>query len=228
MITLNDLGIAQVRPLLLSVLQNFKPAEVRQALHLMVSWSVRFLIVGKLGSGPLESNYSSLAKDVREGRYTTARQLAKQMQSVVPDDHEFKQSFVAASVSKAQLARYYLRVLENQASGKEEPALVPNRDQQIVNLEHILPQNPSDNWQGFDAETAKPYVKRIGNLALLEARINVAAGNDSFSAKRTLYASSAFELTRSLSQFTAWEPEKIHERQLDLAARAVIAWPQMA
>lgn len=40
---LNEMGLTQIRPLILSVLRSFSPAEVQKSMRLFVAWSVRFL-----------------------------------------------------------------------------------------------------------------------------------------------------------------------------------------
>ncbi|MCR4263849.1 MAG: DUF262 domain-containing protein, partial [Candidatus Roizmanbacteria bacterium] len=76
MATLNLMGMIQIRPLLLSILRSFTPAEVKNSLKMFVSWATRFLIVGGLGGGTLENYYSDLAKTINEGKIKTASQLA--------------------------------------------------------------------------------------------------------------------------------------------------------
>jgi len=77
MATLNLLGMTQIRPLILSILQQFSPAEVKKSLRLFVSWAVRFVIVGGVGGGTLESHYSTRASEVTAGAIKTAAALLK-------------------------------------------------------------------------------------------------------------------------------------------------------
>jgi hypothetical protein len=46
----------------------------------------------------------------------------------------------------------------------------PNDDKQVINLEHVLPEQVENNWPEFDEDTARIYMRRIGNLALLLAK----------------------------------------------------------
>jgi hypothetical protein len=147
------------------------------------------------------------------------------MKAIVPSDTEFKEAFRNALVSKANLARYYLRVLESQAKGGQDQALTPNDNEQVVNLEHILPQNPSPDWGSLDPEAVGSYYNRIGNLALLKTAINSSIGNTGFLAKMPYYQDSPFQLTTELTQYTTWGPAEIDDRQAKLAELAVKAWP---
>jgi len=225
MATINLLRMIQIRPLLLATLSEFSNRELRKALKTMVSWGVRFLIYGGVGGGTLEKYYSDRATQVRSGKIRTANDLLQAMTQVVPTDRQFESAFSTATVSKKYLARYYLRTLENVYRGEQEPELVPNPNQEVVTLEHILPENPSAAWFHIDEETANAYSRRIGNLVLLKARINVEIGNDGFNEKKPSLADSEFGLTSSVVEYDEWGVEQIESRQQELAQLAIIAWP---
>jgi hypothetical protein len=216
--------MVQVRPLLLAVLEKFSVAEVRKALRVTVAWSVRFLVYGGLGGGVLEDNYCERAKSIHAGDITTAAQLVKAMAGVVPTDKAFEESFASASVGHAYLARYYLRALEKQSQGQSEPELVPNPNEEEVNLEHVLPLKPDKNWPEFDEETARAYQRRIGNMVLLQQKLNASLKSAPFSKKRPTLASSQFALTAEVGKAAKWDVEAIEARQRTLAQLAVKTW----
>ena len=108
---LDMLGVSQIRPLLLAVFANLPEDQIKKALPMMVSWTVRFLVSGSGGSGLLESNYSECAKNVSLKKIANAKNLWQQMQKIVPDDAAFETAFAVATVSRPSLAKYYLRVL---------------------------------------------------------------------------------------------------------------------
>lgn len=225
MATINLLRMIQIRPLLLAILAKYSRNEVIKVLPAMVSWVVRFLISGGLGGGMLEKHYSDRANEVWSGTLDSASSLVEKMREVVPSDRKFEVAFASARVSTNYLARYYLRGLENQFHGEENPELVPNPNEEAINLEHILPEQPSTAWSHVDAEMASAYYNRIGNLALTQVKINVEIGNDGFSEKKEYYASSGYNLTSSLTSFPEWGPEQIDTRQKELAKLAVQTWP---
>jgi hypothetical protein len=229
MATLNTLGITRIRPLVIAVLDEFDASEVTKALKLMVSWAVRFMIVGGLGTGTLEEYYSSRAKEIRDGKIKSAAGLRKAMQKLVPSDREFQESFGHASVSKSVLARYYLRVLEREANGEQEPELLPNENKEEVNLEHVLPETPGAAWKHLTTEMAEAYTHRIGNLALMRRRDNKDVGNESSQDKAKAYAISRLRLTKQVAEMIdkakSWGPTEIENRQKEMSALAVKAWP---
>ena len=147
------------------------------------------------------------------------------MAEVIPNDALFKTAFSEQRVSQAFLARYYLRALEQQAKGLDEPEFVPTDDEQVVNLEHVLPENPGRNWPEFDADSASAYYKRLGNMTILQAKKNAIVGNGKFSDKRRAFKDSSFLLTSEVGKQTAWGPKQINQRQMNLAELAVKTWP---
>jgi Protein of unknown function (DUF1524) len=108
--------------------------------------------------------------------------------------------------------------------GDPEPELIPN-DDQAINLEHILPENPQNSWPGIDAEVATAYYKRIGNMVILQAKKNSMMGNSPFSQKKDFLRNSAFLLTSEVAKNTSWGIKEINDRQKILAKLAVETWP---
>lgn len=222
---LNEMGMVQVRPLLLAILLRFEPSDVERAMSVVVSTVVRLLVSGKSGSGALEERYATAAKNVQDRKVKNAAELAVLLAPVVPSDTMFHRDFSQVSVSKSTIARYYLRVLEQFQAGRGDPALVPNPDPHVVNVEHILPKNPSMNWPTFSDEQVSAYRYRLGNLALCETRINAQLGNMPFDEKTKRFGASPFRTTSSIVRWKTWDIQTIEERQLDLAKLALKAWP---
>jgi hypothetical protein len=221
---LATLGVEQVRPLLLAIINRFSGKEIEISLRNLVAWSVRFLIYGGLGGGTLERHYSLRAQAIWKGKIKKATELADDMMSNLPGDVEFANVFATARVSQAHLARFYLRALELQHVGGD-PCLVPSEDTEIVNLEHVWPERPGTKWGKVAADVAAAYHKRIGNLALLSSRINVAAANNSFDDKKPYLKQSPFKLTSAIARNKKWGPQEIDARQKELGRLAVMTWP---
>jgi hypothetical protein len=219
-----ELGGEQIRPLMLSVARNFTVQEAEKAFQKMVSWAVRFLIAGGGGGGVMDRSYGTRARDVTRGTITTAKHLSGEMAAVVPSDALFRNAFATASVRKTNLARYYLRALELHVKAEKNPQFLPNDDTTSVNLEHILPVNPSTEW-GISQEVAEVYHKRIGNMVLLSSKQNVEIGNSTYAEKRKVIAESPFVLTAEAATSQDWGVSEIEIRQIKLAALAPLVWP---
>jgi hypothetical protein len=222
---LDLLKATQIRPLVLAILAHFGDDEVKRALPMLVCWTVRFLIVGKLGSGPLESGYSERAKEVSAGTIKTAKDLYTASTAFLASDDEFEQAFRTAGVSAHYLGRYYLRVLENTASSTGTEELIVNPSEETVTLEHVMPKTREPHWKHITAEQHRTYLKRLGNLALLDKNLNEYAGNLRFSEKAKAFAKSKITLTHEISELHSWDTKAIDSRQERLAKLAVQAWP---
>ena len=223
--TLNFLNIRSMRPLMLAAASQFSDKDATEAFRMLISWGVRLIVASSTSRGAVEERLANGAHLTFTGDITTVAALKKKLSEIIPVDEEFRRAFEIATVSKASLARYYLRSLEMAAKGEAAPWFVPNDDQQVINLEHVLPEVPENNWPQFTEETTKIYSKRIGNMALLLAKSNSDLRSDGFEAKRAVYKKSPYELTRQIGKARTWGPEEIATRQKTLAELAIRTWP---
>jgi Protein of unknown function DUF262/Protein of unknown function (DUF1524) len=222
--TLRDLRVTILRPVLLAVARRFAKADAEHAIRLFVCWSVRFLIVGGGRSGSVEEACAEIARKITDGTIATAPDLIDAMKRVVPSDAEFEAAFATARVAQNGLARYYLRALELKRTGSAEPEFIPNEDI-VINLEHVVPENPGNNWPDFDSDTAPLFHTRLGNMVLLQATKNALIGNSDFETKREVLKDSAFILTSEVGKSKKWRKEEINQRQKRLAKTALETWP---
>lgn len=228
--TLNSLQPGPIWPLMFAVARKFTPIEAEKAFRLFINWVVRFLVVGGARTGSVEEAYSDRAKEVTDRQIRTTQALAKAMASHVPTDVQFEGAFAGARVSKNSLARYYLRALERKMKNDPEPAFIPNEDT-VINLEHILPENPGKKWGKIPPEIAVAYYRRIGNLALLQASKNSNIGNDEITDKLPILSATPYLLTQDaaheamLHDPPLWGADQINNRQARLAKLAIKTWP---
>lgn len=220
----NEIGVEQIRPLILAVARRFTPQEMDRAFQLFLSWSVRFLISGGGGGGKLDRYYGTQAQAVSSGVIKTAAELSVAMENVVPSDAKFQEAFATVSINKANLARYYLKAIELHKAADPLPQFLINDDPNAVNLEHILPIKPGPDWK-VQPETAAVFHKRFGNMVLLPAKTNVEAGNKSFTDKRPFIAKSNLAITLEVLTYDDWGPNEISERQKKVAEIAPKVWP---
>lgn len=222
--TLNYFNLEQYRPLVFSILKKFQPEEVKKSLKLIVSWLIRNLIVGGLGGGTLEKTYAEKAYAIFSDKIKNASELRESLSSVIPQDEAFKEQFKIATVSKAKYARYYLAAIENHHRGKEHPEIIVNLNPDSVNLEHILPEHPENNYPDFTEEQHAAYYKRIGNLTLMKTKENNDFKSSKFSDKKKKYKESELWITQSLALIEEWNIEAINNRQAQLAELAIQTW----
>lgn len=218
-------GIAGLRPLMLAVALKFESGEAAKAFKAFVGWSVRFVVAGStLTGGYLEVPLATAASKVMKEELGDFNAIRKELLPRIPTDEDFHRAFSSATVSKAALARYYLRCLEQAASNQSNPEFVPNEDAESVNLEHVLPERPMGNWPQFSDDDSKLYSKRIGNLALMQTRRNSEMKSSSFEDKREVLSGSPFVLTAQIGAEEGWTRDRIIQRQNLLADLAVKTW----
>jgi len=220
---LNLLGMTQIRPLLLAILEKFDKKNVKIAFQKLVSVAVRFQVVGGVGGGTLEKLYADTAKAITEEKINKPVEVISAFKNL-PSDSTFKAGFAIASISKQKIARFYLRALEQSVAGvnsEKDPSLDTDR----VNLEHVLPSSPSSEWsEFFKADEFRAYHNRLGNLALMSSKLNSTIGNSSFASKRGVYKASSFEFTKSIAMQANWDKQSIEDRQLKMAELAIKIW----
>jgi hypothetical protein len=163
--------------------------------------------------------------EVYKGTRNTWKELRANLSKVIPTDEQFRQAFEMATVSKAALARYYLRSLERAAKQEAAPWFVPNDDRQTINLEHVLPEKPEENWPTFSEDQIWSFSKRPGNLALLLAKSNSTLRSAGFETKHVVYEQTPYVLTSQIAALSKWGEREISERQKALARLALKAWP---
>lgn len=224
--SLMRLRIEQNRPLLLAAMEKFEPTELKALLRFLVSWTVRGLIVGGIGAGVTETAYANAAVRVREGSVKTVPELFDLVKDIVPSDERFKSDFASYSPPTNKIARYYLIALERRKDGKSEPELVPNEDEEKVNLEHVLPRNAKpEEWEHFKDVDRGEWASRLGNLVLLQKTKNLKLGNKAFSDKKPILLRSDLKLTKMVGEQDEWSPDAIAARQAELAGLAADVWP---
>jgi hypothetical protein len=223
--SINLLKIERYRPALLSLIGSFSGVELVKAMRFILNGSVRYLVAIGAGGGSLEGAYSDAARKVANGHVTTAEEFAKEMSKIIPNDDVFRGAFESLRVSKAFLARYFLRALERAERGEENCELVPNADTSAVSLEHVLPEHPGGNWPSLSAEEAEALSRRLGNLVLLATKKNNSLGNQSFIDKKPILSKSDFLLTKEVGASEGWGTAEIEARQKRLSQLAVKVWP---
>ncbi|MGB6771030.1 MAG: DUF262 domain-containing HNH endonuclease family protein [Candidatus Dormiibacterota bacterium] len=222
---LNAFKIKPMQALILAIASKMERRQAADCLSFCVSLGVRLMLASTIRSGGVEGPLSEAARKIFAGDITTAAQLKTELKALTPSDALFCEAFERARVTNANLARYYLRSLEMTVKEESEPWFMPTDDAATINLEHVLPEKPEDNWPGFTSDDVYQYSRRLGNLALMLARDNSNLRSAGFSEKREVYARSPYELTRQLADTETWTTTSIAERQKTLARWAVQTWP---
>lgn len=156
-----------------------------------------------------------------------------------PDDREFEKAFVELPLYWS-LTRGRLRLV---LEGIEEELRPPMAETQEVprglTIEHLMPQKWQEHWPfpvaPTDSEEAvarhenrNRIIHSIGNLTLVNSRLNPSLSNAPWRRKRPkLLENAVLFLNKKLWQEAPdeWDEEAIRERSLELARVACRVWP---
>ena len=132
--TINELGMVQIRPLLLSMVPKFGKKETEKSLASIVSLIVRLIVSGTLSSGIFERQFSITAMKIRNGEIKNQNELLESLKTLTPGDERFKEAFQTFTISNSSIAKYLLSTIENYRRNDQGSELIPNNDETIVNL----------------------------------------------------------------------------------------------
>jgi alkylated DNA nucleotide flippase Atl1 len=224
-------------PIALAILSQYDqgaltPAETIDALRVIESYAARRYLVGI----PSSSNSRILAALLQslDGAVPTAATLARHLsrpQWEFPADDQVREAVIETNFynRKPATRKYILRCVEDDYRHRERI----NLDVADLTVEHILPQNLSDEWRAMLARDAtdeesvddihSSLVHTLGNLTL--TAYNEELGNDGFAAKRKILANSGLAMNRDVASHPSWGKREILARGAALADRIVRIWP---
>ncbi len=214
--------VKQAYPALFAAYQKFSSTDFTRLLKLVAVISFRYTVVSSLNPNELETLYNKVAIAITNDQITTPRQVFETLKPIYVLDEKFQQDFSLFATptrgQKKKLVRYILYKLEVDARESNDVS------EDSFSIEHILPENPSDDWQqDFSEAQMEEMVYRLGNLTPLETSVNRDIGQQRYSLKQLSYSQSAYRLTQQITA-EEWTPDTIAARQGRLARRAVQIW----
>jgi hypothetical protein len=214
-------GVTQPYPLLLVAYFKMRQ-EFESVLRFCSAIAFRYNVIGGLTANKQEQTFHQVAKKVFSGAIVNANQVAQELKEIYPNDEDFANLFSTKQINtnrQKKLARYILYSLENQIARTDR-----NYEDESGTIEHILPENPTAEWeQFFSPEEQINNIYRIGNLTLLEPSKNRECGTKSFSEKKAIYQQSQYEMTNKIN-YADWTPAQVRQRQEGFARSATAIW----
>ncbi len=224
-----DLEMDVVYPLLLELYSDYRDGVLSKQdfipiIALTESYICRRTVCG-FGLNGLNKIFPSFTKKIDKKQYLKSVEKhfgsLKGKQRFLNND-EFKDLFITIDFYKLQKIKYFLERLEN--FDTKEPV-----DTQKCNIEHIMPQTLTPEWQkdlgeNFEAIHEK-YLHTIGNLTL--TGYNSEYSNNSFQEKENMekgFKQSSLKLNQNLKDLESFGEKEIEKRANDLADWALKIW----
>jgi uncharacterized protein with ParB-like and HNH nuclease domain len=212
--------IRQINSLFLSALRNLEVENFRKLAKICSVISFRYNIIGGLNPNAQEDVYNTVALKISSNK----RFEVADFQTIYVSDLNFENDFSTKEFKNTtrnhKIVKYILSKIEVYQHKNE---IDPESD--LFTIEHILPENADDTWGNFTFEEINRSVYRMGNLTLLERKLNREAGQKAYVEKIVLFAQSNSELTKTLpDNFNTWNEDKLAARQRELAKHAKAIW----
>ena len=210
--------------------------------------------ITRQGNNKLESLFIKWATKLRKVRDKAslqkfiAEEIEPKKQNLVKEFDDAFLEFNESSVNKKKL-QYILAKLaqyidETAYQNDESHIHLKNYINKSVEIEHILPQKYDKLKSSFDKpDEIDKYVKRLGNLTLIEKPINSSIKNKPFEIKKEAYKKSKYLITKSIAEkvnigvntsidravkdletYEEWNSKSIESRQKMLTKLAKKVW----
>jgi hypothetical protein len=188
-------------------------SEFDEAVRLLYVLCFRYHMAG-LNAQQLEDFFQLRCNDMRNGEPTSyvLTLLKEKIASIEFNVHRYlKNEGDSGFIGKAILHAINRREAPhadnaNTISGK-------------IHLEHIAPQTATDAWKAelFSGNSTlydeyESVISSIGNLSLLDSRLNIEAQQKPKSEKNDIYGDSNYKITRDLTSNPNWRQEHVENR----------------
>lgn len=204
----------------LSALQNSTSETFERLAKICSIISFRYNIIGGLNPNVQEEVYNSVAVKLSK----TKQFDVKDFEPIYVSDYSFENDFSTKEFKNTtrnhKIVKYILCKIEAYKFRNDI-----DFESDIFTVEHILPESADENWGDFSFDAINRSVYRIGNLTLLEKKLNREIGTLSYSEKCKWFSQSNCQLTKNLpDSYETWNEDKLAARQRDLARAAKSIW----
>lgn len=183
--------------------------------------SFRYITISRGAPGDLENAYNDLCLAIfKEKNNLKLKSYVEKMSKFIVPKDEFIAVFKNKEIStrnNKKLIKYILENIERSLSDNGE--LMTG-----YTIEHILPENCSDDWKKIFNDEHSKYRYRLGNYILLEDKDNSEIGNKSFEHKKKIYKDSNYFTAKKISEYDIWDIKSIEKNQKNMAKIAHSIW----
>lgn len=215
---LNTFNFKQPISMLMASYMNLPKDQFVRVLRDSIIISFRYSVICGKNPNEVERVYNDIAMQITRSKSYNRDSLKK----IYVDDDEFIAAFETKvfpeNSRNNKIIKYILGKYERFKGGLRDVSLESETD----TIEHIYPQNPNDEW---DCDDLGAFTYRLGNLCILEKKLNKDIENAQFEKKISAYRQSSFITTKSIAdEFIRWDQNSIHRRQKQMGACAKSIW----
>lgn len=217
---LNVFRLKQPFSILMAAKLNLSNEMFKKLFKNILKICFRYNVICDRNPNDQDGPFNSLAMLITKEKRIDYQLLAP----IVVDDNVFENSFSDKTFPytsrNVKIVRYILSTLEKHNGSTQT---VSFSDEEAT-IEHILPQNADEDWD-IDEEKQRQLVFRIGNMCLLEKKLNLAIKNSNFLEKKQKYAQSSYLDSKMIAHnYDSWTEDDIIKRQAGMARIAVNIW----
>lgn len=209
-------------PIFLAMRQRkFAENDIKNVVSKIESLIFRNIKVCGFNPNIYEKEFAKLAlKIFNSHTEKNANFVCEEIVKLMEKDKDFKNRFAEFSLGQNndELIRYIFRKIHKHLSKTNEVTI----NNQEVHIEHIMPRDIK-KWRVSKKEH-KELLWRIGNLALLDEKLNKKNSNKPFSEKKPSFIKSQIKPNKAIAVFKKWDRSSIDARQKALSEYALEIW----
>ncbi len=221
--TLKELKLFQIRQtysLFIAALRYLEVDKFKKLAKICSVISFRYNIIGGLNPNAQEDVYNTVALKIAATKDFSILDFQNIYVSDINFENDFSTKEFKNTTRNHKIVKYILSKIELYLFKNE---IEPESD--LYTIEHILPENADYTWGEFTFEEINRCIYRVGNLTLLEKKLNREADQKPYNDKINLYKKSQSEITKSIYEnYNIWNEDKLAARQRDLAKHAKAIW----
>lgn len=212
--------IKQTNSLLMSAYKNLDINSFTKLVKTCSVISFRYNIIGGLNPNEQEDVYNRIANSISENKTINLTDFQSVYVSDINFENDFKTKQFKRTSKNHKIVKYLYSKIEKHSFNNDI-----NSESDNYTIEHILPESADENWGDFNNEQVNRSIYRLGNLALLENKLNLEAGTKPYSDKKEILKKSNCHSTNSIpEEYNDWNENKVSARQRELAKLAKSIW----
>ncbi len=212
-------GAKQPVSLLIAAYSNLPQEQFIKILKICSIIYMRYNVIGGLNPNDQENVFNRISNIISTEKTFNKSDFSE----IYPSDEEFEASFLNKELGNnsrnRKVIKYILTKIENHISGLDYDVTSEKNS-----IEHILPENPTVEWD-VDDEVVERCRYRLGNLTLLEKVKNNNLQNAVYQVKKDVFLTSGFQSTKKIAEeYEKWSEDEVVKRQKSMAKLAKSIW----